>query len=152
MMCTRLDELAGQVHELRSQTPALDTDAIQQRIDELAALLGGDAQSVEVLQRLAAQHNQQRSAQSVADERYEIRWQAQTPATATADAGSTWLLVGDADALAAFRTELLPEGVWLTTCAELPGLVVETDTREEGERLATKVAAELLASEKDYGI
>ena len=51
-----------------------------------------------------------------------------------------------------YRTELLPEGVWLTTCAELPGLVVETDTREEGERLAPEVAADLLASEKDYGI
>ena len=62
------------------------------------------------------------------------------------------MLDADADALAAFRTEFLPEGVWLTTCAELPGLVVETDTREEGERLATEVAADLLASEKDYGI
>ena len=80
------------------------------RIDELAALLGGDAQSVEVLQRLAAQHNQQRSAQSVADERYEIRWQAQTPATATADAGSTWLLVGDADALAPLAEVLATRG------------------------------------------
>lgn len=42
-----------------------------------------------------------------------------------------------------FRTELLPEGVWLTTCDEMPGLVVETETREEGERLAPLLAAEL---------
>ncbi len=54
-----------------------------------------------------------------------------------------------------YRTELLPEGVWLTTCDELPGLVVETETREEGERLAPELAAELhalAAREKDYGI
>lgn len=42
-----------------------------------------------------------------------------------------------------FRTELLPEGVWLTTCDEMPGLVVETETREEGERLAPLLATEL---------
>lgn len=42
-----------------------------------------------------------------------------------------------------FRSELLPEGVWLTTCDEMPGLVVETETREEGERLAPLLAAEL---------
>ncbi len=47
------------------------------RIEELAALLGepgGDGQTVEVLSRLAAQHNRQRTSQSIADDRYEIRW------------------------------------------------------------------------------
>ena len=42
-----------------------------------------------------------------------------------------------------FRSELLPEGVWLTTCDSLPGLVVETETQEDGERLAPMLAAEL---------
>lgn len=42
-----------------------------------------------------------------------------------------------------FRSGLLPEGVWLTTCDEMPGLVVETETREEGERLAPLLASEL---------
>ena len=47
------------------------------RIDELVALLGdaGDEQqTVDVLTRLAAQHNQQRKTNSIADARYEIRW------------------------------------------------------------------------------
>src|SRR6478752_4827108 len=43
------------------------------RIDELAALLDGaseDRRTVDVLTKLAAQHNQQRSSQSIADDRY----------------------------------------------------------------------------------
>ena len=102
---------ASAIRRARRTPPIGPNDsALAEKTVELAALLGGDAQSVEVLQRLAAQHNQQRSAQSVADERYEIRWQAQTPATATADAGSTWLLVGDADALAPLAEVLATRG------------------------------------------
>ncbi|MCZ0727859.1 type I polyketide synthase, partial [Mycolicibacterium iranicum] len=67
------------------------------RIEELAALLGGtegDKQTLEVLSRLAAQHNQQRSSQSVADDRYEFGWQkSATPATVAET--SSWILVGD---------------------------------------------------------
>lgn len=46
------------------------------RIEELAALLGdtdGDRQTFDVLSKLAAQHNQQRTSQSITDDRYEIR-------------------------------------------------------------------------------
>ncbi|CDO30784.1 type I polyketide synthase [Mycolicibacterium porcinum] len=69
------------------------------RIEELAALLGGagdDDQTLAVLTKLAAQHNQQRSTQSIADDRYEFRWdKAVTPLTG-ADAGeSSWILIGD---------------------------------------------------------
>ncbi|ORA39102.1 type I polyketide synthase [Mycobacterium aquaticum] len=68
------------------------------RIEELAALLdgaGGDQQTLSVLTKLAAQHNQQRSTQSIADDRYEFRWEkAVTPLGA--DAGpSSWILIGD---------------------------------------------------------
>ena len=51
------------------------------RIEELAALLDGaseDRQTLNVLTKLAAQHNQQRSSQSIADDRYEIRWEKST--------------------------------------------------------------------------
>jgi acyl transferase domain-containing protein/acyl carrier protein len=70
------------------------------RIEELAALLdgaSGDHQTVDVLTKLAAQHNQQRTTQSIADDRYEIRWEKSTAPISSAEAGeeSTWLLIGD---------------------------------------------------------
>ncbi|MGE0219331.1 SDR family NAD(P)-dependent oxidoreductase, partial [Mycolicibacterium sp.] len=69
-------------------------------IDELAALLDGsrvDERTREVLSKLAAQHNQQRSSQSIAEDRYEIRWERSAAALVGADAGaaSSWVLVGD---------------------------------------------------------
>ncbi|MCH9731294.1 MAG: SDR family NAD(P)-dependent oxidoreductase, partial [Actinomycetia bacterium] len=70
------------------------------RIDELATLLdgaSGDQETLNVLTKLAAQHNQQRKAQSVADDRYEIRWdRSPAPLSSTeADEGTSWVLVGD---------------------------------------------------------
>jgi acyl transferase domain-containing protein/D-arabinose 1-dehydrogenase-like Zn-dependent alcohol dehydrogenase/acyl carrier protein len=70
------------------------------RIEELASLLGGasgDAQTLDVLTKLAAQHNQQRTTQATADDRYEIRWdRTATPlSSANADEESTWILIGD---------------------------------------------------------
>jgi acyl transferase domain-containing protein/NADPH:quinone reductase-like Zn-dependent oxidoreductase/acyl carrier protein len=91
------------------QTQAVRTEAVRLledgRISELAALLdgaGGDQQTVDVLNKLAAQHNQQRGAQSIADARYEIRWEkSATTSGAESGEGSAWLLIGDdANALA----------------------------------------------------
>ncbi|WP_421844330.1 type I polyketide synthase [Mycobacterium sp.] len=69
------------------------------RIEELAALLdlGGDNKSTaDVLNRLAAQHNQQRSAQSITDIRYEIRWEkAAGSSSGEVGEGAAWLLIGD---------------------------------------------------------
>jgi acyl transferase domain-containing protein/acyl carrier protein len=72
------------------------------RIEELAALLDGangepQTQTLSVLTKLAAQHNQQKTTQSIADDRYEIRWEKYTSGRPAADAGevSSWLLVGD---------------------------------------------------------
>ena len=70
------------------------------RIEELAALLdgaSGDRDTLNVLTKLAAQHNQQRSSQSIADDRYEIRWEKSPTTVSAAQAGeeSTWLLIGD---------------------------------------------------------
>ncbi len=70
------------------------------RIEELAALLdgaSGDHQTLQVLTKLAAQHNQQRSTQSIADDRYEIHWEKSPTSVSAAQAGeeSTWLLIGD---------------------------------------------------------
>ena len=76
------------------------------RIEELAALLdgsGGDQHTVDVLTKLAAQHNQQRTSQSIADDRYEIRWEKSAATglrTRTPARDSAWLLIGDdADAV-----------------------------------------------------
>ena len=70
------------------------------RIEELAALLdgaSGDYQTLQVLTKLAAQHNQQRTTQSIADDRYEIHWEKSPTSVSAAQAGeeSTWLLIGD---------------------------------------------------------
>uniref|UniRef100_A0A5Q5CAB1 Beta-ketoacyl synthase n=1 Tax=Mycobacterium sp. (strain JLS) TaxID=164757 RepID=A0A5Q5CAB1_MYCSJ len=69
------------------------------RIEELAALLGdtdGDRQTFDVLSKLAAQHNQQRTSQSITDDRYEIRWEELTTASPAATGEpSTWIIVGD---------------------------------------------------------
>lgn len=88
----------------QSQSPASDaarTEAVQLledgRIEELAALLGGDGSTTaaEVLSKLAAQHNRQRSAQSIADIRYEIRWQKALSSSTEVGEGAAWLLIGD---------------------------------------------------------
>jgi acyl transferase domain-containing protein/NADPH:quinone reductase-like Zn-dependent oxidoreductase/acyl carrier protein len=70
------------------------------RIEELAALLdgpNGNAETLSVLTKFAAQHNRQRTTQSIADDRYEIRWEKTTAPTSGPDADekSNWLLIGD---------------------------------------------------------
>ncbi|MEI7714523.1 MAG: SDR family NAD(P)-dependent oxidoreductase, partial [Mycobacterium sp.] len=87
------------------QSDAVRTDTIRLledgQIEELAALLGsadGDQLTVDVLTQLAVQHNRQRSAQSIADSRYEIRWEkAGTCQDGSGDVGEkpAWLLIGD---------------------------------------------------------
>ncbi|PQP54809.1 hypothetical protein, partial [Mycolicibacterium austroafricanum] len=69
------------------------------RIEELATLLdgaAGDQQTLDVLSRLAEQHNQQRSSQSITNDRYEIRWEQSAAARSGAetDEVSSWILVG----------------------------------------------------------
>ncbi len=70
------------------------------RIEELAALLdgaSGDHQTLNVLTKLAAQHNQQRTTQSIADDLYEIGWEKSHAPLSGAEAGEgSWILVGDA--------------------------------------------------------
>lgn len=84
------------------------------RIEELAALLDGpnaDPQTTEVLARLAAQHNQERGNQSIADARYEIRWEKSAAARADAGAGYDWLLIADdAEAIAPLVDALTAQG------------------------------------------
>jgi acyl transferase domain-containing protein/NADPH:quinone reductase-like Zn-dependent oxidoreductase/acyl carrier protein len=89
------------------ETLAMRTDTVRLledgRIDELAALLDGasdNKQALGMLKQLAAQHNQQRSVQSIADERYEIRWEKSVAAISAASGteigdGPAWLLIGD---------------------------------------------------------
>jgi predicted RNase H-like HicB family nuclease len=45
----------------------------------------------------------------------------------------------------------LPEGVWLGTSRELPGLVVQADTPDEVIRLAPEIARDLLAVMRETG-
>ncbi|OBK45113.1 type I polyketide synthase [Mycobacterium sp. 1081908.1] len=89
-------QTSSQPSAMRTQAVGLLEDG---RFEELAALLGGgtsNQQTVDVLKQLAAEHNQQRNAQSIADSRYEIRWEkSATKAAAAAGEGSAWLLVSD---------------------------------------------------------
>ncbi|MDT5020582.1 MAG: hypothetical protein QOI33_1106, partial [Mycobacterium sp.] len=69
------------------------------KIEELAALLGGsgdDQHTLGVLTKVAAQHNAQRKTKSIADARYEFRWD-KVNAAAPADLGAAanWLLIGE---------------------------------------------------------
>ncbi|HXS86519.1 MAG TPA: type I polyketide synthase, partial [Mycobacterium sp.] len=86
-------------------TQAARTDTVRLledgRIEELVALLddaGDKHQAVDLLNQVAAQHNQQRIVQSITDSRYEIRWEKSASgvaAGAQAGDGPTWLLFGD---------------------------------------------------------
>jgi acyl transferase domain-containing protein/NADPH:quinone reductase-like Zn-dependent oxidoreductase/acyl carrier protein len=85
------------------------------RIEELAALLdgaSGNQQTVDVLTKLAAQHNQQRETRSIADDRYEVRWENVPGATdPEAGEGSAWILIGDdADAVGPLVDALTARG------------------------------------------
>src|ERR1700730_16043497 len=72
------------------------------RLEELAALLGGagdDQQTLNVLTKVAAQHNAQRKTKSISDARYEFRWEKSNAPVSDAESGeaATWLLIGGDD-------------------------------------------------------
>jgi acyl transferase domain-containing protein/D-arabinose 1-dehydrogenase-like Zn-dependent alcohol dehydrogenase/acyl carrier protein len=71
------------------------------RFSELAALVGDsdDKSAVALLKNVAARHNRERSAQAVADCRYEIRWEKTAHVVSSLDVGKefTWLLIADDD-------------------------------------------------------
>ncbi|MDT5073264.1 MAG: hypothetical protein QOH82_2584, partial [Mycobacterium sp.] len=110
----------GDAAQQQQQPVAAHTQAVRLledgRIEELAALLDGagdDRQTLEVLTKLAAQHNRQRTTQPIAEDRYAISWQkSPTPLSgADAGAGSTWILVGaDSPAVAPLVEALAARG------------------------------------------
>ncbi|MGY4710702.1 SDR family NAD(P)-dependent oxidoreductase [Mycolicibacterium sp. CBM1] len=144
-----------------SRDTAIRTEAVRLledgRIEELAALLDGadgsaaTASTADVLNKLAAQHNRQRSAQSIADIRYEIRWETglktrsagSAPATGAAPAeigeGAAWLLIGDDDAVLTPLAEVLTTHGHRHRILALPG----SDADEE------RLVAELRAAVRD---
>lgn len=89
----------------QQQNTSTSTEAVRLledgRIEELAALLddgaSDDHQTLAVLTKLAAQHNQQRGTQSISDARYEFHWDTSTAAVTAAEAGDgpAWLVIGD---------------------------------------------------------
>lgn len=118
------------------------------RIEELAALLGGtgdDGQAVDVLTRLAAQHNRQRASQSIADDRYEIRWQT-SPAPLSpraTDGDVSWILVGDeTDAVRPLVEVLSAHGHHVQTLG-LPASEVDEEKAAEVFRAAGAGDSEL---------
>ena len=131
-----------------SRDNAARTEAVQLledgRIEELAALLdsaGGTHTTAEILKKFAAQHNRQRSAQSIADIRYEIRWEkSETPAASLqAGPGDLWLLVGDDAAVAGPLGDALTAGGHRHRVLGLPA----SDADEE------RLVAELRAATQD---
>ncbi|MGO9510380.1 MAG: SDR family NAD(P)-dependent oxidoreductase [Mycobacterium sp.] len=91
------------------RTQAAPTDAVRTetvrlledgRLEELAALVGDPTskdETVAVLKSLAAHHNQERDAQTIADMLYEVRWEKSTQPISNlpADGEITWLLITD---------------------------------------------------------
>ena len=129
----------------QQQNTAVSTEAVQLledgRIETLAALLDGaepDQQTVDVLRRFAAQHNRQRKTLSIADARYEIRWEKSFAGVFNAEPGdgSAWLLVGDdADAVQPLVDALTAHGHRHRTL----GLPV-SDAEEEQLEVALRAA------------
>ncbi|MCH9667178.1 MAG: SDR family NAD(P)-dependent oxidoreductase [Actinomycetia bacterium] len=107
----------------RTETVRLLEDG---RFEELAALLdgpNGDDRTLNVLRELAAQHNRQRTTQSIADDRYEFRWeQASEPVVSGAQAGekSAWVIVGDDPDAAQPLIDVLTDGGHRHQFLELP--------------------------------
>ena len=131
------------------QNAAVRTDAVRLledgQIEELAALLDGTSdnqQTVEMLTKLAAQHNQQRTTRSIADDRYEVRWEksaAGISGVSEGGEGSAWLLIGDdSDAVQPLADALTAHGYR----HQILGLPV-TDADEE------RLEATLLAAAAD---
>ncbi|OBI37497.1 type I polyketide synthase [Mycobacterium colombiense] len=127
------------------QTTVSRTDAVrlleEDRIAELAALLdgaSGDQNTLDVLTKLAAQHNQQRKGQSISDDRYEIRWEKSTASLSDAEAGegSIWLVVGDDDVVQPLVDALTVRGQQSRILA-LPA----TDADEERLEIVLRAAA-----------
>ncbi|MGV0851824.1 type I polyketide synthase [Mycolicibacterium phlei] len=96
------DDRADSPDEARDtagQSSGANTEALRLlengQITELADLLGdSDPQTINVLSRFAAHHNQQRTTQSIADDRYEFRWHKTSTAARESDS-ATWVIVGD---------------------------------------------------------
>ncbi|BBZ66357.1 putative polyketide synthase [Mycolicibacterium insubricum] len=68
------------------------------RIDELAKLLttDGDDEAIrDLLNRIAAQHNQERTTRSIADDRYEFRWETVAAGPGGTAEPSSWIIVAD---------------------------------------------------------
>ena len=93
------DGTADSVEPQRRSGPRTEAVGLLEdgRIAELAALLDSadDQQTVAVLNKLAAQHNQQRTTQAITDDRYEIQWQEVSSLRPSPSASATWVLVGD---------------------------------------------------------
>jgi acyl transferase domain-containing protein/acyl carrier protein len=130
-----------------TQTDATRTETVRLledgRIEELAALLdgtSGNQQTAEMLTKLAAQHNRQRQARSVADARYEIRWQTSAVSAPAETEGSAWLLIGeDAEVAAPLAAALTTHGHRYRTLG-LP--VSDTDEERLAVTLRRAVAEE----------
>lgn len=110
------------------------------RIDELATLLGGtDESTTAVLNKLAAQHNRQRTAQSVSDARYEIRWdKIAAGAPAEVGEGSAWVVIGDDAAVLAPLTEALTRAGHRHRVLGLPGSDADEQQLEADLRAAVE--------------
>ncbi len=132
-------------HNKQAQPAANDTartEAVQLledgRIEELAALLdgaGAGQSTAEVLTRLAAQHNRQRSAQSIADVRYEVRWEKARAASTEVGEGAAWLLIGDDAAV------ITPLADALTTHGHRHRVLGLPVSDADEERLVTELSA-----------
>ncbi|OBF29198.1 type I polyketide synthase [Mycobacterium sp. ACS4331] len=114
----------------RTQTLGLLEDG---RIEELADLLGAsqeDPHTLEVLSRLATQHNRQRGTASIANDRYEIIWRTIDSSPIRDAESAALLLVGDG-------TGAVSPLVDLVTARGIPHRIVELPMSEDDEARLT---------------
>ncbi len=128
-----------------TETARTDTVRLleEDRIDELALLLDGDgdngAPTVDVLTRLAARHKTQQGRQSVADARYEMRWQKSDTLPAGGADGEVpgWVVVADDVETASPLLKVLADRGHRYQVLALP----ESDTEQAQFAEAIRVAA-----------
>ncbi len=115
--CTKSQAHVTPADPMRTETVRLLEDG---RYEELALLVGGadgkadPTNTVAILKEIAAQHNQQRFTQTIADCRYEIRWEKATEGISNLDISEdvSWLLVADdADTIAPLVDALTAQGL-----------------------------------------
>ncbi|MGD9621705.1 MAG: type I polyketide synthase [Mycolicibacterium sp.] len=129
----------------RGRAPRTDTIRMLEdgQFEALAALLEdatADERTLDILGKLAAQHNRQRASQSIAEARYEFRWERTSAPASGGQAGqeSSWILIGDDQDAVQPLIDVLAAGGHRHRFVELPAS--DADAEKLADELRTAAA------------